>query len=87
MSELKNIDKAYIANTYARFPLEIISGKGSLVYDENGNCEMKMTVDLGLTIDERIADGYYYSKSVKLFKKLMANPELLDMRADEEVEI
>ncbi len=36
-------DKEYIAHTYARFPLNIVSGKGSLVYDENG----KEYIDLG----------------------------------------
>ena len=30
MSELKTIDKEYVANTYARFPVEPVSGKGSL---------------------------------------------------------
>lgn len=29
-------DKEYIANTYARFPLVLTNGKGSLVYDEAG---------------------------------------------------
>ncbi|MBR7098079.1 MAG: acetylornithine/succinylornithine family transaminase [Clostridia bacterium] len=29
-------DQAYIANTYARFPVVIKSGNGSLVWDENG---------------------------------------------------
>ncbi len=36
-------DKKYIANTYARFPVNIVSGKGSLVYDENN----KEYIDLG----------------------------------------
>ena len=36
MSELKTIDKEYVANTYARFPVEPVSGKGSLVWDEAG---------------------------------------------------
>ena len=54
-------------------------------YDEKGNVTMKMVNDIGLTIDERIADGFYYAKSVRLFKKLAENPELLDLRADEEV--
>jgi len=36
MSDIKALDKEYIANTYARFSLEIVKGKGSLVYDENG---------------------------------------------------
>ena len=33
---VKEKDSEYIAGTYARFPLNIVSGKGSLVYDENG---------------------------------------------------
>lgn len=40
------IDKQYVANTYARFPLQLVSGKGSLVYDENG----KEYIDLGTGI-------------------------------------
>ena len=39
-------DKRYIANTYARFPLQLVEGKGSLVYDENG----KEYIDLGTGI-------------------------------------
>ncbi len=32
----KQIDKQYVANTYARFDVEIVSGKGSVVYDSEG---------------------------------------------------
>ncbi len=32
----KQADKQYIAGTYGRFDIEIVSGKGSLVYDEKG---------------------------------------------------
>ena len=39
-------DKKYIASTYARFPVCIKSGKGSVVYDENG----KEYIDLGTGI-------------------------------------
>ena len=55
-------------------------------YDENGNVSMRESVDLGLTIDERIADGYYYSRTVKLIRKLLENPELLEKPLSEEVE-
>ena len=44
--DIKQLDSQYIANTYARFPLELKSGKGSLVYDENG----KEYIDLGTGI-------------------------------------
>ncbi len=56
-------------------------------YDDAGNVTMKMSVDLGLTIDERIADGYYYSKTVGLLRQLLENPELLERPLGEEVEI
>ena len=36
MKTSKQNDKSYVASTYARFDLEIVSGKGSLVYDEEG---------------------------------------------------
>ena len=29
-------DQKYIVGTYARFPLEIVSGKGSVAYDKEG---------------------------------------------------
>ena len=41
---------------------------------------------LGITLDERIADGYYYSGTVALVKELLAHPELLDLPADTPVE-
>ena len=40
------LDKQYIAGTYARFPLQLVSGKGSLVFDEAG----KQYIDLGTGI-------------------------------------
>lgn len=55
-------------------------------YEEDGTVKMLPSIDLGLTIDERLADGYYYSRTVKLVKKLLENPELLDRPLNEEVE-
>lgn len=55
--------------------------KLSPVYDDKGNVTMVPTIALGLTIDERIADGYYYAQTIKLVKHLLQNPDLLDGRA------
>ncbi|MBQ9992282.1 MAG: 2-oxo acid dehydrogenase subunit E2 [Firmicutes bacterium] len=60
--------------------------KMTAVFDADGNMQMRETVDLGLTIDERLADGYYYSRTIKLLKKLLENPELLELPMSEEVE-
>ena len=55
-------------------------------YDEDGNVSFRTSVDLGLTIDERIGDGYYFSKTIRLIKKLLENPELLEEALSTEVE-
>lgn len=55
-------------------------------YDDEGNVDMRMSVDLGITIDERIADGYYYAKTMRLLKTLLENPELLEKPLSEEVD-
>ena len=43
MSAIQELDRSYIAGTYKRFPVTIVSGKGSVVTDENG----KDYIDLG----------------------------------------
>lgn len=54
-------------------------------YDKEGNETLKNSVELGLTIDERLADGYYYSKTVKLLKYLLEHPQLLEHPVNEEI--
>ena len=56
-------------------------------YDAQGNMTMHDSVDLGLTIDERLADGYYYSKTIRLLKTILENPALLERPMGEEVEV
>ena len=41
--DIRAMDAAYVAGTYKRFPVQIVSGKGSVVKDENG----KEYIDLG----------------------------------------
>ena len=43
---IKELDQKYVANTYARFPLTLVKGKGSIVYDDEG----KEYIDLGTGI-------------------------------------
>ena len=46
MNNIKEKDQKYVANTYARFPLALVRGEGSLVYDDAG----KEYIDLGTGI-------------------------------------
>ena len=38
----------------------------------------KATVDITATLDERIADGFYFAKTLKLAQHIMSNPKLLE---------
>ncbi len=58
MSNLKTIDKEYVANTYARFPVEIVAGKGSLVYDDTGKEYIDMGSGIGVTSFGIADDGW-----------------------------
>lgn len=41
-------DESYIAHTYARFPITLVSGKGSLVTDENGKEYIDMATGIAV---------------------------------------
>lgn len=55
-------------------------------YQMDGSCEVREALELGITVDERIADGFYYSRSVALARKLFSHPELLDRPISEPVD-
>ena len=48
-------------------------------FREDGSYELRDAVELGLTVDERIADGVYFAGSVRLLRRLLNEPELLDL--------
>lgn len=58
-----------------------------IVIDENGKEKVIDVCDFGVNMDERIADGYYFAKSLKLFEYILNNPELLEGKANEKIEI
>lgn len=49
------------------------------VYWDDGCVEIQSCVPLSLTVDERIADGYYYAQSIQLLLRLLRHPDLLDL--------
>ncbi len=55
-------------------------------YDKFGNEDLHEVIPLGITLDERIADGYYYAKTIRLLKTLLENPELLELPLHEKVD-
>ncbi len=49
----------------------------------DGTEQIRDVVDIGATLDERIADGFYFARSLKLIKYICAHPELLDRPLNE----
>lgn len=75
MNSIIETDKQFIANTYSRFPVELVSGKGSVVVDRKG----KEYIDLGSGIAVTsfgIADSKWISAVTKQLNKLQHTSNL-----------
>ena len=57
------------------------------VFKDDGTFEMKEFLPISFTIDERIGDGVYFANTIKIFKAYMMRPELLDLPANQSVDI
>lgn len=53
----------------------------------DGKIEKRYVCDLGITLDERIADGVYFAKSVNLLEYILDNPSLLEDKASDKIVI
>lgn len=52
----------------------------------DGTVQIRDICEFGVNVDERIADGVYFAKSIKLFEYILQNPELLEKKASEKIE-
>jgi len=52
---------------------------------ENGEEYITDVCDFGINCDERIADGYYFAKAIRLFAYILENPELLEVALNERI--
>ena len=50
---------------------------------EDGHREIREVIDLGATLDERIADGFYFARSLKLITYIFEHPEILEKPLNE----
>lgn len=58
-----------------------------VIHEEVIDGKKRQVVNMGFTLDERIADGIYFAKSVKLLKHILENPELLNDELGKEIDI
>jgi hypothetical protein len=57
------------------------------IFNANGESELRKICEFGINFDERVADGYYFAKSVKLIQYIFDHPELLENPASEKIEV
>lgn len=75
-------------NNYGTTSVFITIGKihKAKVLQDDGSEVIRDFVDIGATLDERIADGFYFARSLKLIQHICDNPEILDMPLKEETD-
>lgn len=55
-------------------------------YNNDGSYEMREYLPISITLDERIADGVYFAKSIRILQALLLKPELLDLPANSPID-
>ena len=65
---ITSIDKEYVAGTYGRFPVEIVSGKGSILMDSEGREYIDMGSGIGVTAFGNCDESWVYAVTTQLNK-------------------
>ncbi len=63
----------------------VIGTAGKLPFFENEEVTFRDGIEIGITVDERIADGFYFAKSMKMLKLMLEEPELLERPMNEKL--
>ena len=69
-------------------PVFVAFGSKKRRYEVNpdGAAVKRQYIDIKYTLDERICDGYYYSRALKYFKTIMDDPWVLDSPPEQVIE-
>lgn len=60
------------------------------IHDEeviiDGKKQIRKLCEFGINLDERIGDGYYFAKSLRVLQYILDNPKMLEEKASEQIE-
>ena len=56
------------------------------IFKDDGTFILEDFLPISVTLDERIADGVYFAKSLRILKALLLKPELLDLPAKDQID-
>lgn len=57
------------------------------IINEKSKKEIRKICEFGVNLDERIADGYYFAKSLNMLRYIIENPKLLEEAASTKIEM
>ncbi len=82
LTNLKSIKNDAISHHLYEFgtcSLFVAMGKEKIapVVEKNKELKLGKVMNLGITMDERVADGFYFAKSLRIWKDMFANPDCL----------
>ena len=63
----------------------LIGTIGRLPFYENDTVTFRDGVEIGFTVDERIADGFYFARSIRMLQLFLEQPELLERPMNEKL--
>lgn len=68
-------------NNYGTNSIVITIGKvhKEQVIDDEGNSSIRDIISVGAAVDERIADGFYFARSIRLINSILQHPESLEL--------
>lgn len=74
-------------NNYGTNSIVITIGRihKELMVDGDGNTSVRDVVAIGATADERIADGFYFARSIKLLEEVLKDPQQLEQEMKTEI--
>lgn len=75
MKTITQIDNEYVAHTYKRFPVELVSGKGSILFDSNGKRYIDLGSGIGVTAFG-IADDVWNQAVIEQLNKVQHTSNL-----------
>lgn len=84
LTNMKSISTDYVYHHLYDFGTTgLFVGLGKEKYEpvvntNTNQLEVGKVLKMGVVIDERICDGFYYAKSIKLIRKYLLNPQLLE---------
>ena len=78
---------SFLGRTCTKYVTNLGTSSGLVAFGEIREVDGRQMMNIGATLDERIADGFYFCRALKAIEYLFAHPELMMEPASKKFEI